>query len=120
MTAPDKHSQFLERKAETKAPLIPVIHLTGFTFSEMRASLIPSLDRWEEISREKHLYTPEEQAKAEAQAVNALLLQRLCNLGAYEGEPEFDTELKELRALVVAIRTREKDTLEKCYPVQKK
>jgi len=120
ITAPDKHSQYLERKAATKTPLTPVIHLTGFTFSEWRASLIPSLDRWEEISRERHLYTPEEIAKAEAQAVNAQLFIEVCNLGSDLQDTELLTRLKEVRAKVAGIRNREKDTWEKCYPVNKK
>jgi hypothetical protein len=120
ITPPDKHSQFLERKAATKTPLIPVIHLTGFTFSEMRASLIAPLDRWEEISREKHLYKPEEIAKAEAQALTALFLQSCCNLITYEGKPELDKALLDLRSLAVVMKVREKDTWEKCYPVKKK
>jgi len=120
ITPPDKHSQFLERRAAATALLTPVIHLTGFTFSEMRASLIAPLDRWEEISRERHLYKPEEIAKAEAQAQNALFFQSCCNLITYEGKPELDKALLDLRALAVAMKVREKDTWEKCYPVNKK
>jgi hypothetical protein len=86
----------------------------------MRASLIPSLDRWEEISREKHLYTPEQIARAENQAQTAIYLQQVFALPAYKGRPEFEEKLNLVIALTEAIRTREKDTLEKCYPVEKK
>jgi len=120
ITPPDKHSQFLERRAAATALLTPVIHLTGFTFSEMRASLIPPLDRWEEISRERHLYKPEEIAKAEAQALTAYYFQEIISLPAYKGRPEFEEKLNQVIALTEAMKAREKDTWEKCYPVNKK
>lgn len=123
LAAPDKHSQYLERRAAATAtplPLTPVIHLTGFTFSEMRASLIPPLDRWEEMSNEKHLYKPEELAKAEAQAQTAIYLQLLIALPDHKGRPEFNSKLEEVIALCEVMKTREKHTWEKCYPVRKK
>lgn len=123
ITAPDKHSQYLERRAAATAtplPLIPVIHLTGFTFSEMRAGLIAPLDRWEEISNERHLYTPEQIARAENQAQTAIYLQQVFALPAYKGRPEFEEKLNLVIALTEAMRAREKDTWDKCYPAVKK
>lgn len=119
ITAPDKHSQHLERKAAATAiptPLTPVIHLKGFTFSEWRASLISPQDNLVEIYAHKHLYRPEEIAKAEAQAATAFYFQEVISLPAYKGRPEFEEKLNLVIALTEAMLGREKATWEKCYP----
>lgn len=118
ITAPDKHSQHLERKAATTAiptPLTPVIHLKGFTFSEWRASLISPQENLVEIYANQHLYKPEEIAKAEAQAATAFYFQQVISLPAYKGKPEFEEKLNQVIALTEAMRAGEKASWNKCY-----
>jgi hypothetical protein len=121
ITAPDKHSQYLERKAAgTALPIKAVIHLTGFTLSEWRASLIPPQDNLVEIYASEHLYTPEEIAKAEAQAATAGYLQKALELPFYKDRAEFSEKLELFIALGKAMNNMEKATWEKCYPAVKK
>jgi hypothetical protein len=121
ITAPDKHSQHLERKAAATAiPLTPVIHLKGFTLSEWRASLISPQDNMVEIYANEHLYKPEEIAKAEAQAATAGYLQKALELAFYKDKPEFSEKLELFIALGEAMNSMEKATWEKCYPAVKK
>lgn len=121
ITAPDKHSQYLERKAAgTPLPIKAVIHLTGFTLSEWRASLVSPQDNLVEIYASEHLYKPEEIAKAEAQAATAYYFQQAISLATYKDTPEFSSKLAEFMALTEAMKGMEKATWEKCYPAVKK
>jgi len=121
ITAPDKHSQYLERKAAgTALPIKAVIHLTGFTLSEWRASLVSPQDNLVEIYANEHLYKPEEIAKAEAQAATAYYFQQAISLATYKDRPEFSSKLEEFMALTEAMKGMEKATWEKCYPAVKK
>ena len=112
ITAPDKHSKFLATRSQIPQPTIT---LTGFTLSEIKANLIPQLDQWEEISRQKHLYTPNQIARAEALAQNAYWLLEATNLVNYQNSPEFEEKLSLFNALTAAMQAREKDTWERIH-----
>lgn len=78
--------------------------------------MISPLDNLVEIYENKHLYKPEEIAKAEAQAATAHYFQEVISLPAYKGRPEFEEKLNLVIALTEAMRSAEKASWEKCYP----